>query len=85
MEPNSIVQKWCRRNWPLVITGVVLSVGIGVLLMRSNEYSSPPKVEAAVVMIPGEAVVIPGRATVVTPGDNSAAMPSLVSDTRVVD
>ncbi len=79
MENEGIVSKWFRRNWPLAVTGAILSVGVGVLLMRSTEYDQPPKVEAAVV-VPGETVVVPGQATVIAPGEDAGAQPALVSD-----
>lgn len=82
MEPNNIFGNWFKRHWPLVITAGVLTVGVGVLLMRSAEYDHPPTAEAAVVVIPGDAVVVPGRATIVVPGSEGGATPSLVSEKR---
>jgi len=85
MVQSNIISQWFGRNWPLTVTGTILAVGVGVLLMRSSEFSHPPAVEAAVVVAPSEAVIIPGRATVVLPGGESGAKAALVSETRVVD
>ena len=85
MDQDNVLKKWLRRNWPLAVTGTVLALGVGVLLMRSTEYSSAPAAEAAVVAVPGEAVIVPGRATVITPGSNRGAEAALVSDAGVVN
>ena len=85
MEPRILIGTWFRRNWPLVVTVSVLTVGVGVLLMRSTEYDHPPTAEAAVVVVPGETVVVPGKATVVVPGGDTGATSALVSETRQLD
>lgn len=85
MESNHILGRWFRRNWPLPVTGAVLFVGVGVLLMRSSVYDRPPTAEAAVVVAPGKAVIVPGRATVVVPSDETRASSALVSETHKIE
>lgn len=77
MEPNNITTKWIKRNWPFAMTCVILALGIGVLVMRSNEYTQPAA-EAAVVNSPTSAVIVPGEATIIAPGNK--AKPTLVSE-----
>jgi len=76
MEPNNIVLKWGRRNWPFVTTCAILAVGIGVLLVRSNDYTQPAA-EAAIRTAPTSAIVA-GEATIIKPTDRANA--KLVSD-----
>jgi hypothetical protein len=83
MVQRNVFSKWFGRNWSLAVTAAVLVIGVGVLLMRSSEFSHPPAVEAAVKsvpVVPSKSVIIPGRATIVLPGSDDGGSTSLVSD-----
>ena len=84
MDQGNVFTKWFGRNWPMLISAGVIVVAIGVLWIRSNEFDSPPRMETRVA-VPVEVVVVPGRVTIIAPGQDVVGTRQLVSNSFEVD